>query len=389
MISSAKEGKEKMDLKDIRNEIDSIDNELIELFKRRMDCSRAVAKYKLENGMDIFNAERENQILHSVKEKGGEHGKSARLLYSSIMELSRALQHDLLGSGSSLKNRINSAEKTIPYDDKNIRVACFGAEGAYSHKAAKKIFPKCEPVFYSPFKEVFEAVLSGQADFGVIPIENSSAGSVTVVYDLMLKYRFSIAAAADIKIDHCLAAKPGTKLSSIKSIYSHDQALMQCSDFIGANKNIRFSSFVSTAQAAKFAAESEDNDIAAICSEDAAEKYGLEILRRGFQNNPENTTRFIVISKTLYIEPDADKISLCFSLPHVTGSLYSTLCRFAFHGLNLTKIESRPASGKKFEYIFYLDFTGSVTSYDVLGLMGALSEELVDFTFLGNYREFL
>ena len=377
-----------MELKDIRNEIDSIDNEIIELYKKRMSCSQAVAKYKLENGIEIFNSEREKQILDSVEQKAGVYGKSARLLYFSIMELSRALQHDVLGSGTELKNRINSAQKTIPFDDPDIRIACFGAEGAYSHKAARRIFPGHQPVFYSPFKEVFEAVLNGQADFGVIPIENSSAGSVTAVYDLMLKYRFSIAAAADIKVDHCLAAKPGTDITAIKTVYSHDQALLQCSDFIGANKNISFKPFVSTAQAAKFVSESGDNDIAAICSEDAAEKYGLEILRRGFQNNPENTTRFIVITKTMYIEPDADKISLSFALPHVTGSLYGTLCRFAFHGLNLTKIESRPVPGKQFEYVFYLDFAGSVSQPDILQLMGALSEELVDFTFLGNYKEF-
>ena len=377
-----------MSLKPIRDEIDEIDKELVELFKRRMECSKKVARFKMENGMQIFNPERENEVLDNVEEEAGEFGGSARLLYSSIMELSRALQHDMLGSGTELKNMINTAEKTVPYTDKNIRVACFGVAGTYAHKAAMKVFPDCEPKFYSPFKSVFEAIRNGEADFGVIPIENSSAGSVTAVYDLMLAHRFYIAAAADIKVDHCLAAKPGTDITAIKTVYSHDQALLQCSDFIGANKNISFKPFVSTAQAAKFVSESGDNDIAAICSEDAAEKYGLEILRRGFQNNPENTTRFIVITKTMYIEPDADKISLSFALPHVTGSLYGTLCRFAFHGLNLTKIESRPVPGKQFEYVFYLDFAGSVSQPDILQLMGALSEELVDFTFLGNYKEF-
>lgn len=376
-----------MSLKPIRDEIDQIDQQLIELFTRRMECSRKVAQYKLENGMQIFNPERENQVLDNVAEQAGEYGGSARLLYSSIMELSRALQHDLLGSGSELKNRINTAEKHVPYDEKNLRVACFGVAGTYAHKAAMKVFPNCTPSFYSPFKSVFEAISNGEADFGVIPIENSSAGSVTAVYDLMLRHRYYIAAAADIQVDHCLAAKKGSNIRSITRIYSHEQALSQCSDFLNAHPKIEPKTFVSTAQAAKMVAESGEEGYAAICSESAAEEYGLEIIKRGFQNNPNNTTRFIVISKKMYIEPDSDKISLSFALPHVTGSLYSTLCRFAAHGLNLTKIESRPRYGKKFEYLFYLDFTGSTGDKNILNMLCALSDELVEFSFLGNYKE--
>lgn len=377
-----------MRLKPIREEIDAIDRQLVELFQKRMDCSRKVAQYKIENGMSVFNAEREQQILDSVEEKAGNYGGSARLLYASIMELSRALQHDILGSGSNLKNRIRNAADSIPYPDADVRVACFGAAGAYAHKAAQKVFPNCQPVFFSPFKEVFEAIRNGQADFGIVPIENSSAGSVTAVYDLLLQYRFSIAAAADIRVDHCLAVRRGCGFSDIRKVFSHEQALSQCSDFLNANRQIEVCPYVSTAQAARLVAESEETGLAAICSADAAEEYGLEILRRGFQNNPNNTTRFIVIAREMYIEPQADKISLSFALPHVTGSLYSTLCRFAAHGLNLTKIESRPRYGKSFEYTFYLDFAGTTSDADVLGLLGALSEELVDFSFLGNYREF-
>ena len=374
-----------MELKDIRNEIDSIDNEIIELYKKRMSCSQAVAKYKLENGIEIFNSEREKQILDSVEQKAGVYGKSARLLYFSIMELSRALQHDVLGSGTELKNRINSAQKTIPFDDPDIRIACFGAEGAYSHKAARRIFPGHQPVFYSPFKEVFEAVLNGQADFGVIPIENSSAGSVTAVYDLMLKYRFYISSSTEIPVDHCLAAVKGTKLENVKKVLSHGQALYQCSEYITAN-GLEQEQCKSTAAAAKFVSGSGDDTIAAICSEDAAKRYGLDIILRDFRNDPHNTTRFIVISKKLYIEESANKISLCFALPHVTGSLYTVLCRFAVNGLNLTKIESRPKPGTEFEYLFYLDFDGSTRTDSIISLICALSKELSEFSFLGNYR---
>ena len=376
-----------MSLKPIRDEIDSIDKELIELFKKRMECSKKVAQYKLENGMQIFNPERENQVLDHAAETAGEYGDSARLLYSSIMELSRALQHDLLGSGSELKNRIHTADKAVPYTSDDVRVACFGVAGTYAHKAAQRVFPNCTPKFYSPFKEVFEAIRNGEADFGVVPIENSSAGSVTAVYDLMLRHKFYIAAAADIKVDHCLAVKKVTNFADIKIVYSHEQALSQCSDFLNANKQIQTREYVSTAAAAKMISEHNDHSAAAICSEDAAEKYGLEIIKRGFQNNPNNTTRFIVISRKMYIEPNADKISLSFALPHVTGSLYSTLCRFAAHGLNLTKIESRPRYGKSFEYLFYLDFTGTTADKEILNMLCALSDELVEFYFLGNYKE--
>lgn len=376
-----------MSLKPIRDEIDEIDKQLIELYKRRMECSKKVAQYKMENGLPILNAEREKIVLDSVEESAGEYGASARLLYATIMELSRALQHDMLGSGTSLRNEIRTAQDSVPYNDSDIRVACFGAPGAYAHKACKKIFPNSEPVFCSPFREVFRMIQTGEADFGVIPIENSSAGSVIDVYDLMLQYRFHIAAAADIPVDHCLAAVKGTAVSDLKEIYSHPQALSQCSDFLNSRPGIKAKQYVSTAQAAELVAAEGNSYTAAICSEDAAEKNGLEVILRGFQNNPNNTTRFIVVSKKLYIEPDADKISLCFALPHVTGSLYSALCRFAYHGLNLTKIESRPIYGKAFEYFFYLDFTGSAANRDTMNLLCALSDELVDFSFLGNYRE--
>lgn len=376
-----------MSLKPIRDEIDKIDEQLIELFSRRMECSKKVAQYKLENGMQIFNAEREQHILDSVEERAGEYGGSARLLYSTIMELSRALQHDMLGSGTKLKNEIISAEKELPFLSDSVRVACFGVAGTYAHQATKKVFPNAQPVFYSPFKEVFRAIQDGEADFGVVPIENSSAGSVTAVYDLMLKYRFHIVAAADIPVNHCLAAKKGVRLEGIKTIYSHEQAISQCSDFLNGRPNIAVKEHISTAQAAKMISENDDNTAAAICSEDAAEKYGLDILLRGFQNNPNNTTRFIVVAKKMYIEPESDKISLCFALPHVTGSLYSTLCRFAAHGLNLTKIESRPIFGKSFEYMFYLDFAGSTANKETIGLLCALSDELTEFSFLGNYKE--
>lgn len=378
-----------MSLKPIRDEIDKIDEQLIELFTKRMECSKKVAEYKLENGMPIFNEERELAVLDKVAENAGIYGDSARQLYSTVMELSRALQHDMLGSGGQLKNEIYAAEKAVPRSGKDIKVACFGVAGTYANQATLKAFPDCQPDFYASFQDVFSAICNGQADFGVVPIENSSAGSVTDVYDLMLKYRFHIAMAVDISVNHVLAAKKGTTLSDLQKVYSHQQALSQCSDFFRSRRQIVSETYISTAAAAKMVSESEDMTIGAICSEDAAKKYGLEILLRGFQNNPNNTTRFIVISKKLYIDESAEKISLCFSLPHRTGSLYSILCRFAVNGLNLTKIESRPMFGTSFEYLFYLDFTGNISNKRTLKLMCALSDELQEFSFLGNFKEII
>lgn len=376
-----------MSLKPIRDEIDKVDDQLIKLYAQRMELSKRVAEYKHENGLPIFNEEREIQVLDSVEKKAGEHGKSARVLYQTIIQLSSSLQRDMLGSGAALKNEIISADVEPPFLSENVRVACFGVAGTYAHNATKKIFPNAQPKFYSPFSDVFKAIQNGEADFGVVPIENSSAGSVTAVYDLMLKYRFHIAAAVDIPVNHCLAVKKGTVISDIKKVFSHEQAISQCSDFIKAHPGITAEEYMSTAASAKMVSEQNDNSIAAICSEEAAKHYGLEVIMRGFQNNPNNCTRFIVISKKLYIKPESDKISLCFALPHVTGSLHNVLCRFAIHGLNLTKIESRPIYGKSFEYLFYVDFSGSVSSKEVLNLLCALSDELSEFSFLGNYIE--
>ena len=375
-----------MSLKPIREEINRIDEHIAELFAKRMECARYVAEYKKEHGMEILNKDREEEVLESAERRAGAYGNSARQLYSMILELSRALQYDIIGSGSNLKNKIYMAEKAVPRNE-NIKVACFGVEGTYANKASLEAFPNCRIDFYSAFQDVFSAICSGEAEFGVVPIENSSAGSVTEVYDLMLKYRLYISMAIDIPVNHVLAVKKGTNFSDIKKIYSHHQALYQCSHFFRNYSGITAQTYLSTAAAAKMVSESNDMTIGAVCSEEAAEKYGLDIIMRGFQNNPNNKTRFIVISKKLYISDISQKISLCFSLPHKTGSLHSVLCRFAVNGLNLTKIESRPIIGTDFEYLFYLDFTGNVADKNTLKLICALSEELSEFSFLGNFEE--
>ncbi|MGN1433073.1 MAG: bifunctional chorismate mutase/prephenate dehydratase [Ruminococcus sp.] len=372
------------DLGEIRIEIDKIDKELIELFKKRMDCAKAVGLYKKENNIPVLNQNRENEILDSVEEKGGEYGSHARLLFSNIMELSRALQHNIVGSGKKLRADILNASSKMKTE--NVKVGYQGIKGANGHEATLKLFPNGEAVNYKTFADVFDAVDREEVTYGVLPVENSTAGSVSAVYDLILKHRFYIVKALDLPIDYCLAGLKQSEFSDIEKVWSHPQSLSQCANYI-AKHNFDSTPFENTAVAAREAANEKRLNVAAICSYKAAEEYGLKILDNHLQDDKGNTTRFIVISKTLCIPENANKISLCFSLPHVTGSLYGLLCRFNSLGLNLTKIESRPRKGKDFEYLFYLDFSGSVHSDNVIDLISQLSEEMPEFSFLGNYCE--
>lgn len=375
-----------MGLEPIRQEIDEIDKQLIALFRQRMDCAKQVGEYKKKHGLPVLNTEREGKILDAVEKDGGEYGYAARLLFSNIMELSRALQHDITGSGKEMRTLLENAEYELDTCSPDIKIACQGIKGANAHEAASRLFPYSPILFCAGWNDVFQAVQDGSADYGVLPVENSSAGSVSDVYDLILKYRFYIAGALDLKIEHVLCALPQSTLSNITQVWSHPQGLAQCSEYIAQN-GLMAVPCSNTAVAAKMVQDEKRLCCAAICSEQAAQEYGLKVLLRSFQNSSENCTRFIVISKKLYIPQSADKISLCFSLPHVTGSLYHVLCRFSCHGLNLTKIESRPMPGKSFEYLFYLDFSGNVRSARVMNLMCALSQELPEFSFLGNYKE--
>lgn len=373
------------DLKEIREEINEIDEKLIELFKRRMECAKDVGNYKKANNIPILNQDRENEILDDVLVRGGEYGYAAQLLFSNIMELSRALQHNIVGSGKEMKELIENSSPNIPYN-KNTKVACQGIAGANNHEATLKIFPDCEPEFCKSFKDVFMAIENGDADYGVLPVENSTAGSVSDVYDLILKHRFYIIKSLDLPIHYYLASIPQANLEDIEEVWSHPQALAQCSDKITAN-NYKTLQSANTAIAARDVANSKRINLAAVCNESAVKEYGLKVLAGNYENRSDNTTRFIVISKKLYIPENAEKISLCFGLPHVTGTLYSVLCRFSSLGLNLTKIESRTMANKPFEYLFYLDFTGNVKNDEVTKLLCALSTELPEFSFLGNYEE--
>ena len=384
------------DLSRIREEIDRIDQQLADLLRRRMDCSRKVAEYKAVHSLPVLDRRREQQVLDKVRRQvaagnpGAEaEAEAAALIYSTIMDASRALQHRQLEAGESLRASIAAAMagpgRRFPPGE-SLRVACPGRPGSFSHEAASCLFPGTAPAFVEAFPDVFDAVEEGRADYGVVPVENSTTGSVHEVYDLMMARRFTIAAAAEVPVRHCLLALPGADPSALKTVYSHQQALSQCSRAIAA-RGLAPHPYVNTATAAEMLVGSGEPTACVIASREAGEIYGLDIIEENIQNDKNNCTRFLAISSRLVIPEDADKISLIFSLPHTTGSLYHALARFAMAGLNLTKIESRPLRGGGFAYAFYLDFEGNLSHPGTVDLLCALSEEMPRFTFLGNYRE--
>lgn len=375
-----------MDLLELRNEIDKIDSELIPLLLKRMSISEQVAQYKVERGIPVLNEEREQEILNNVAAKCGEQGETIKTVFSATMDASRALQHKIIGGGKELRELVEKSQIDGKLTANGAPVACQGVDGAYSGITANTLFPDSPVKYYKQFEDVFEAVNKGEAIYGVIPVENSTAGSVHESYDLIMKYRFYVVGAYDLKIEHCLCAKEGTAYENITNVYSHPQALSQCGNFL---KNFDFTgiNFSNTAAAAEYVANSSKRDIGVICSEFAAKKYGLKILKRNVQNNNNNRTRFIVISKKLVISSDANKISLIFSIADKTGSLYRVLGRFSMAGLNLTKLESRPIENENFNYHFYVDVSGSVKQQSALDLMCALYDELPEFEFLGNFNE--
>lgn len=376
-----------MDLLDLRKRIDEIDNKITPLLIERMGISKEVAEYKVKNGMPVLNEKREKEILDNVRAKCGEQGDAIATVFAATMDASRELQHRIIGGGGELRRSVNSALTKEKISKSASVVACAGVNAGNTDKAAKILFPESEIKYYTQFEDVFEAVNKGEAPFGVIPIENSTAGSVHEAYDLMMRYKFYVVGAYSLDINHCLCANPKAKYEDIEEVYSHPQALAQCSKFI---KDFGFTgvNYSNTAAAAKYIAESGRTDVAAICPKDAAKQYGLKVLKTDIQNVSNNKTRFIVISKKLIIEDKADKISLIFSVAHKTGSLYRVLGRFSMAGLNLTKLESRPIGNGDFDYYFYTDFLGNLKDEKTMDLLCALSSELPDFKFLGNYHEY-
>lgn len=378
-----------MELTDYRKEIDAIDADLTALFYKRMNVAAEIAGYKKANGLPALDAKRERDKLRELMHNSPEALKDyTAQLYSLIFELSRSYQNRLLGSNSSLPAGIERAIKgTQPLFPEDAAVACQGVEGAYSQIACEKLFRMPNVFYCSTFDAVFSAIESGFCRYGVIPLENSTAGSVNAVYDLMMRHNFRIVRSVRLKVDHNLLAKKGIKLEDVREIYSHEQAINQCSAFLAKLKNVKVISCENTAAAAKFVAESDRRDVAALSSRACIELYGLDCLAASVQDEGGNFTRFICISKNLEIYPGADRTSLMMVLPHRPGSLYKVLSRFYALGINLNKLESRPMPERNFEFMFYFDLDTSVYSPQFIQLMGELEDVCESFAYLGSYSE--
>lgn len=376
-----------MDLKDYRNQLDTIDDQMAALFKQRMEIVRKVADYKKETNTPVMAAGREREILYRVTGLCGEDLEEyAKILYSTILELSRDYQEDRLSTGESalVSEILAAAEKTGEFPKRAV-VACQGTEGAYSQLACDKLFPVSQILYCNRFDGVFRAVEAGMCRYGILPIENSSAGSVTEVYDLMERYNCKIVRSLKLKVEHCLLARPGVQLKDIKEVVAHEQALNQCSEFLKSS-GAKVTVFSNNAAAAKYVSESDRTDIAAIASVNCAGLYGLSVLSDHVSNSDHNYTRFICISKELEVYEGAGKITFVASASHRPGSLYSLIAKFATRGLNICKLESRPIPGKDFEFRFYFDVEASVWNKDTQTVLSQLEKEEF-FTFLGAYSE--
>ena len=378
-----------MDLSEIRQQIDGIDRELVRLFCERMNLSAQVADYKKANNLPIFVPARERAILQKVAEMAGpEMENYTRVLYSMLFELSRSYQSKRNGEMSALYKTISKAiDETAKLFPQAPIVACQGVEGAYSQIACEKIFKNPFIMYFKNFDGVFNAIEQGMCQYGILPIENSTAGSVTKVYDLMIRHNFSIVRTFRLKIDHNLLANPGAALADIKTIYSHEQAINQCSDYLRGLSGVNVVAVENTAVASEMVAKSGRKDVAALSSRSCAELYGLNCLASSVQDKGNNRTRFICISKTLEIYPGSDKTSIMMILPHKPGALYKVLARLYTLGINVTKLESRPIPDREFEFMFYFDLDTSIYSEEYVQLMCELDELCEEFKYLGSYTE--
>lgn len=374
-----------MDLLQLREELDKIDKSIVELYEKRMEVCAQVAAYKIENNKRVFDKEREQQKLDAVSvlahNEFNAHG--VRDLFEQIMSLSRKLQYMIIeehtGGGRMPFTKLDRL------DVKKCRVVFQGAEGAYSQAAMMKYFGKEVASFHvDTFRDAMLAIDEGSADFAVLPIENSSAGIVSEIYDLLVEFENYIVGEQIIKIEHCVMAWPGAKLSDIKTVFSHPQSLMQSARYL-TETGWQQISMKNNAFAAKKVADDKDMTQAAIAGETAAGIYGLEILEKGVNDLKENSTRFIIVTNQKVFTEDASKISLCFELSHKSGALYHALSHMVYNGLNVNKVESRPLPGRNWEYRFFLDFEGRLTDSAVKNALRGLREETHNMKVLGNY----
>ncbi|WP_029230925.1 prephenate dehydratase [Butyrivibrio sp. VCB2006] len=375
-----------MDLQELRVEIDSVDRQIVDLFEKRMEIASQVADYKIANGKKVFDKEREEQKIKAVRDMASSDFNKVGVeeLFSHLMSMSRKLQYQKLTSAGTAGNLpfipIDSIDKA------NSRVCYQGAEGSYSEAAMKKFFGDKVNCFHvDTFRDAMSVLEEGSADYAVLPIENSTAGIVSEIYDLLTEYEHYIIGEEIIPIRHCLMGVPGASLSDIKTVYSHPQSLMQSARFLSDHSDIKQISMKNNAFAAKKVAEDKDKTQAAIASSYAAEIYGLDIIEEGINQADSNSTRFIIVTNQKVFLKNAGKISLCMEIPHEAGSLYHMMSHFIYNGLNMTKIESRPIEDRNFEYRFFIDFEGNFQDSAVKNALRGLREEAKMLKILGNY----
>ncbi len=374
------------DLKELRSEIDVVDRQIVELFEKRMDIASQVADYKIANGKKVFDKEREDIKLKAVKALAHSDFNKVGVeeLFSQLMSMSRKLQYQKLAkAGASGKLPFMQIDEI---DKKNSRVCYQGAAGSYSEMAMKAFFgDDVNSISVENFRDAMAVLEDGSCDFAVLPIENSTAGVVSEIYDLLAEYEHYIVGEQIIEIKHCLLGLPGTQIEDIKKIYSHPQSLMQSARFLSEHSEIQQISMKNNAFAAKKVAEDKDKTQAAIASEGAASVYGLEVLQKGINQAESNSTRFIVVTNQKVFCRDAKKISLIMEIPHEAGALYHLMSHFIYNGLNLSKIESRPIEDRNWEYRFFIDFEGNLSDSAVKNALRGLREEARMLRILGNY----
>lgn len=377
-----------MELSEIRTKIDAVDDQLLQLFLERMSLAEEVAAYKNEHHLPILNKERERAVLAKVTEKSGEKERYAYHLFSTLFELARSRQAELISAPTKVETKVKASlaagGEIFPQTG---LVACQGVEGANSQMACDRLLPRGNVVYVKTFEAVVSAVESGFCKFGVLPIENSSNGSVRAVYELLQEHNLSIVRSTRLCIRHELLTLPGVKLSDITEIYSHEQAIGQCSKFLNSLNGIRVIPCDNTAMAAKMVAESGNRHAAAISSHPCAALYGLKCIDDRIQNSDNNYTRFICVTKDPAIYAGANRISLIIAFENRPGALYELLSKLAALDINLTKLESCPVVGSDFEFIFFLELDASVQDPSVLAMLEEMERSCAQFQFLGNYAE--
>lgn len=381
------------ELDDYRKRIDEIDGRLVPLFLERMEVARQVGEYKKARNIPVLDSARERQLVAAKTALVDDPAAKTDIadLYASIMALSRRRQRELVKEGGEDRGfaRWSAAAEQKREPVTAPRVVYQGEPGAYSEEAAAGFFGEDVNAGGLPwFGDVFQALASGEADYAVLPIENSSTGSIRQVYDLLAQYDFYLVGEWQVKVEHCLAALPGVGLEDIQTVYSHEQGLMQCDKFLDGHRAWARVPVLDTAGSAKQVADTKDHAAGAICSRRAARLYGLDILAAPINHNTSNFTRFVVVSPKVELREGRNKISAVFSVRHHVGSLHEILTVFAVHGLNLMKLESRPVPDRGWEYRFFVEFDGDLTAPGMDGVLHELSQLAAEFRVLGNFRGF-